>query len=188
MPNTLKQISEKRKCILTLSAFKLNTSMLVSDISINKNSFYDLVFMTPTYENRYGVKFKAMKKLNKKTTDTFLRTIFSKLNIEGERIAVFTSFDGKKGKLIGKSLFKSFSSEPFILLKSENGIKYSLFASIRNCLAHGNILKNGEWYYLFALSTKNNKISDEEKKLKFLLKIKDLNDLSVFCDVLGDYK
>lgn len=188
MPITLKQQSEKRKCILTLSAFKLNTSMLVRNININKDYFYNLVFLTPTNENRYGIKFKTITKINKKTTDIFLRTIFTKLNIKEELIAIFTSFDGKKGKLIEKSLFKKSSSDPFILLKSENGIKYSLFASIRNCLAHGNILKNGEWYYLFALSSKNNKISDEEKKLKFLLKIKDLDDLSIFCDVLNDYK
>lgn len=188
MPITLQKQSKKRKCILTLSAFKLNTSMLVSNISINKDYFYNLVFLTPTNENRYGIKFKAIAKINKKTTDVFLRTIFAKLNIKEELVAIFTSFDGKKGKPIEKSLLKNSLDAPFILLKSDNGIKYSLFASIRNCLAHGNILKKGEWYYLFALSSENKKISDEEKKLKFLLKIKDLDDLSIFCDVLNDYK
>lgn len=162
--------------------------MLVENIDLNKKYFYNLVFLTPTDQNRYGVKFKTMKKLNKRTTDTFLRTIFAKLGIKDESIATFASFNGKKGKTIKKTKFEKMSDEPFALLKIENGINYSLFASIRNCLAHGDILKDGEWYYLFSLSTKNIKISDEEKKIKFLLKIKDLDSLSIFCDVLNAYK
>lgn len=188
MPNTLTQQADKNKCNLTLNSLKLNTSMLENDIDIDRNIFYELVFLTPTYENRYGVKLKELRKLNKRTTDIFLRTIFSRMNINEELIIIFKSFNGKKGKMIEKSKLKNNSSEPLILLKNENKIIYSLFASVRNCLAHGNILKNGEWYYLFALSTKNNKISDEEKKLKFLLKIKSLDTLSIFCDVLNDYK
>ena len=184
---TLCKISENKKCMLTLNSIKLNTTMTVTNLNIDSDIFYRLVFLTPTSQSRYGIKFKKLKKLNRRTTDIFLRTIFAKLEISDNSIMIFKSFDGKKGERIESKNLEELSGKPFILLRNENDIKCSLFGSIRNCLAHGNIIKDGDWFYLFALSNGQSKTSDENKKLKFLLKIKNLNLLTVFCNILDEY-
>ncbi len=186
---TIVQQSKNKKCICTLNSLKLNTTMLAENLEIDSKVYYSLVFLTPTNQSRYGTKFKKLHKFNKRVSDKFLREIFEKLGISNDSVLVFDTFNGKKGKSIEvKDVKEILSNGPFILLKNECGIVNSLYASIRNCLAHGDIIKDAEWYYLFALSSRNIKISDEDKKLKFILKIKSLDQLSVLCAALDEFK
>ena len=141
---TLNQQSEINKCIWTLNSVKLNTKMLVENLIIDKDAFYSLVFLTPTQENRYGIKFKHIKKINKRTTDIFLRCMFERIGISDDSIMVFKTFNGKNKNMIETKEFSIKSNKPMILLKNEGNIVNSFFVSVRNCLAHGNIIKDSK--------------------------------------------
>ena len=185
---TFASLAKKRKCAITLSSLRLNTKMLDDGLRLDPDTFYSLVFETPTNQGLYGDKFSQFKGLKKGTSDQFVKEIASELGIEENDVLTFGVFDGKAKKAITSSTLKAKGERPFLLYKVENGIYGSLFASIRNCLAHGDIIKNGKWYYLFCLSSGNRKTSDENKKIKFLLKIENPKVLKAFRNVLNRYR
>jgi len=176
-------------CNISLKSLGLNSKLVDDNISINKDVFYKLIFNTPTNANlNYGIKFKSIKSLNGKKSNSFLNEIFDLLSITSENILLFSCFKSKKNRnKITKENIKIDSSNLFVLLKIDNGVKESLYISIRNALAHGNIIKKNKFYYLFSLSNSNNKISDNEKKIKFLMKLNNLEQLAIFTNTLEKY-
>lgn len=64
------------------------------------------------------------------------------------------------------------------------------FRSIRNCLAHGNIVRKGKYFYLYQfVSFKQNDFSEDilEKDIKFLLVLNSIDDLDKIYSIFEKF-
>lgn len=155
----------------------------ISDESIiPKEIYYDLVLLTPTEQSHLGTKFsnKISKHLDKLVND-----LIKELDIKN--VYFFDSFTSQKQKTDLTNKVKN-NNNTFIALRCSDGLSNALYSSIRNALAHGNILKDDKYYYLYSLSLKGNTdIPEKERKLVFLLKIRDIKKLTAYTNVFKKY-
>ena len=116
------------------------------------------------------------------TINGFVETLFKKMKIEN--IHFFTVFNEKDGKSEKFDLKHDICNEnnTCIYLKINDTILKSIYSSIRNCFAHGNILFDGSYYYLFSFS--ENDHGQNNQKITFYLKIKNLRYLSRYYELL----
>ena len=154
----------------------------------DKNLFMSLVLYTPTSQSHLGKKFENYSKLNNRTLDRFLNSIFSGLGLNG--IYLFRSFTEKENKKKGnkkKDLRKSVLEDngAMICLRCDNGARDSLFMSIRNSIAHGNIIEKDGYIIFYS-------ISDDKKEydstVTFYLRINKISKLNAFFKVLNLYE
>lgn len=175
--------SKKQVCKLTLRqmssmgkplAFLSNVDSLSSDV------YKDIVLLTPSKESNLGVKFST--KLEKHI-DSLVNYIIDGLDVKD--CYFFSAYESKSPKNNLAEKIKT-DSKSFICLYCPDSFLESLYASIRNALAHGNIIQKGNYYYLFALSSKE-KADILDRNITFLLKINKLEKLYVYMEAFKKY-
>lgn len=177
--------SNKCVCSIKLNDLKINNQNFnfISDENIiSKETYYDLVLLTPTKQSHLGTKFskKILKHL-----DELVNDLIKELDVKN--VYFFDSFNSKSQRTDLANKIKN-DNHTFIVLKCSNGLAEALYVSIRNALAHGNILSDNKYYYLYSLSTKeSDNIPEEERKLVFLLKIRDIKKLIAYIEVFKKY-
>lgn len=173
---------KSNKCVCSirlndLKSKKQNSNFISDENIIPKEIYYKLVLLTPTEQSHLGTKFskKILKHL-----DELVNDLIKELDIKN--VYFFDSFTSQKQKTDLTNKVKN-DNNTFIALRCSEGLSNALYSSIRNALAHGNILSDGEYYYLYSLSTKESENTpEEERKLVFWLKIRDIKKLTAYTN------
>lgn len=167
-----------KKCIskITLSElpFWKDHHYLENISEIPFEIYVRLVLASPSKLSNIGTK---ISKRAEKHIDEIVNCIVKNLNVKSTYFfSAYESKDSAKENLSNQVVTDSSS---FLYMYVPNGFLESLYASIRNALAHGNILKVDNFYYLYSVSPKE--ISpDSEKPVTFLLKIHKLSKLDAY--------
>ena len=157
----------------------------LGDAKKYKDLFVELTTFSPTSQSHLGVKFDSYSKLNSRNLNSFLAQVFSGLKVK--KVYLYETFSVKKEKPNRVDLFQEVSTDKgaMICLRCCNSVKQSLYMSVRNAIAHGNIIYNGYFYILYS-------VSDDKKEydspVTFFLRIKSLGYLRSFTKVLEYYR
>ena len=171
-------------------------SITLADLNIDEKSVYDfprtdaldqlfctLTTYTPTNQSHYGKKFESYKKLNSKTQEKFIQSVLNGLGIK--KVFLYQSFtDRTKNK---NNLYNEVIKETdtLLCLRCDNGVVKSLYMSVRNAIAHGNIVKKDNFYVLYSVS--DDKV-EYTSNITFLLKITKLTNLKALIKTLNSYE
>lgn len=139
---TFLQEAQKNQLNITLRELMPKGVEYITE-DIDSELYTKLVLLNPTNSTHLGKKFNDYKKLNNKTLDSFVNRLKNELDVK--EVYFFKTFNSKKRDVLNLySKFKNSSSYCLALYCSDN-LKDSLYKSIRNALAHGNIgkYKNG---------------------------------------------
>lgn len=170
-------------------------SITLGDLDIDDNSIYDfqrtdaldqlfctLTTYTPTSQSHYGKKFDSYKRLNNKTQEKFLQSLFNGLGIK--KVYLYQSFDVRTRNK--KNLYDEVieETESMLCLRCDNGVVKSLYMAVRNAIAHGNIIAKNNYYILYSVSDDKNEYTST---ITFLLKITKLSNLKALTNTLNTY-
>ncbi len=171
-------------------------SLSLRDLGIDENTSYGLnsnrydldllmflVMFTPTNQSHLGKKFASYSKLNKSTLDRFLKTVFSGLGVKS--VYLFNSFTEKGNKKNDLRNQVLNDKDTMICLRCENGARDSLFMSIRNSIAHGNIIEKDGFLVFYSISDDKN---EYDSAVTFFLKIRKTTKLQAFKKALEAYE
>lgn len=197
MPKLLVK-SDEYKLNINLEELGFNKECFNSfDInSIDKEMFFNFVFCSPvdpSDASHYGHKFSDIPSLNKRTYDNFFKEVVDAMQVKSLNLFnVYESEPNNDGVIKQRfDLREKIINEDSTFLYLYTGAsrcEISLFLSIRNAFAHGNIFIYNGYYYLYSVSTRNAKTVDEfQRKIKFLLRISNINLLKKVWDVLLKY-
>lgn len=177
-----------KECTLSVALYRLGldeNTEYKCDISPRlKNDLLSLVIYTPTKQSHYGGNFKSYN-INNHNTNMFLDRIFK--GLKTKNVYLFSTYRSNSDNK--KDIYEDVinDKESMICLKCDNGVKESLFAGVRNAIAHGNIVKKDDYYILYSVDVKKDK-SEFESNVNFYMKIKNLNRIKSFYKVLNLYK
>lgn len=171
-------------------------SLSLRDLGIDENTSYGLnsnrydhdlmmflVMFTPTKQSHLGKKFAGYSKLNNSTLDRFLKSIFSGLGVKS--VYLFNSFTEKgKKKNDLRNLVLS-DKDTMICLRCDNGARDALFMSIRNSIAHGNIIEKDGFLVFYSISDDKN---EYDSTVTFFLRIRQTSKLRAFKKALEAYE
>lgn len=179
---------EAKRCKCTISLSQLETKKsefeFISDKSIIAPETYrDLVLFSPSKESHLGEKIT--KRLEKHIDDLVNEVI---LALDVENVYFFNSYTSSKDKAdLSPRILNS--NGTFLCLYCCDAFLESFYASVRNALAHGNIVKKGKFIYLYSVSSIEGKeVGEKDRKLSFLLKLHKLNNLVAYIDAFERYK
>ena len=184
MKSTIKKQSENNCLTICLNDLGIDKD---SDYTFTRNDKLDklmleLTIYTPSVLSHYGSKLKEHTKLNNHTTNDFLLKLFNATGVKD--VYSFTSFTSEKHN--SHDLYKEIIStkNTFVFWKNQNGIVESLYAGLRNSIAHGNIVFKDDHFMLYSVV----KGDEYTSRLTFCLKIKKLIALKQFIEMLKYYK
>ena len=185
--NTYFKSAGNNKLKITLKALKLNKKYCLNfNPKINLILLERLILKSPTSLSNLGKKFDAYK-IRGAATDPFIKELLKELQVDNAHF--FRTFSGKKAGNDLSRVIKEAKGSCLFLRVDDCGIINSLYASIRNALAHGNILYIDNYYILYSVSNKNGeKLSEEEKYLNFFLRIDSLEKLLSYITVLDSHE
>ena len=145
--------------------------------------FAQLTTFTPTKQSHLGTKFNVYRKLNNRNVDLFLQRVFS--GFGAKNIYLYEVFDTKVTSKV--NLFSSVQSDtgPMVCLRCCNGVRDSLYMSVRNAIAHGNIICDGNYYILYSVSDDS---KEYDSPITFFMRIKSLKRLETLEKTLELYK
>lgn len=146
---TFREIAKNNVALLTLLDLGVSSNSQYCDLAKPSekrewNSLFKLIVFTPTNQSHLGEKFDAYEKINNMNLNEFLIKVFSGLGINEKNVFLFNSYTTKdtKKKDIKREIINS--TDAMIALRCDNGVRNSLYAAIRNAIAHGNIIcENG---------------------------------------------
>ena len=188
MSETYAKQSEKQYLSITLRELGIDDDAPygLGNAKNYKDLFVELTTFSPTDQSHLGDKFDSYSKLNTRKTNTFLEQVFSGLKVMNH-IYLYGTFSVKIEKPNRVDLFQEVSTYKgaMICLRCCNSVKQSLYMSVRNAIAHGNIIYNGYFYILYS-------VTDDKKEydspVTFFLRIKSLGYLRSFTKVLEYYR
>ena len=150
----------------------------------NTNSlFVQLTVLTPTHQSHLGRKIESYSKLNKRTMEKFLSALFSGLGINN--IFLYKTFESKTAQTYDLRNDVLSCNETMLCLRCDNGVLKSLYMSIRNAIAHGNILEKENYIVFYSVSDDK---KEYDSNISFFLRIKKFRNLSAFTKVLSLYE
>ena len=183
--DTYVKIADKQILQLTLADLKIDQKTDFYQNDIDGELVKNLVVFSPTDESHLGNKFDFYKKLNDKTLNEFIKKLIKQLGVKNHYF--FHSYTSKSNKTDLKDTIIN-DNESFICLYIGNGgIKNSLYKSIRNALAHGNIIHKGKYYLLYSITKDNAEQKEYDARINFLLKIHNLKKSNAYTDLLNDH-
>ena len=187
---TFNQIAENNVALLTLADLGVSSSSRYCDLAKTSekrewNSLLKLIVFTPTNQSHLGVKFDAYEKLNTRNLNVFLLKVFSGLGIAENNVFLFNSYTTKdtNKKNIKDDIVKS--TDAMIALRCDSGVLNSLYAAIRNAIAHGNIICEKGYYILYSVRDDKNEYYSE---LTFFMRINSLSKLKTLFKVIETYR
>lgn len=177
------KVSKQQVCKLTLremSCIGKQLNFILDTSSILPDTYKDIVLMSPSKESNLGIKISS--KLEKHI-DEVVTYIMNGLDIQN--CYFFSAYESKSNKTNLALKIKT-DSKNFICLYCPDAFLESLYSSIRNALAHGNIIQKGNHYYLFAVSSKE-KCDILDKNITFFLKINKLEKIQTYMDAFKKF-
>lgn len=190
-------MNRKRETLLK-AAEKYHFSAVLNEMGINSESTYvdekelddeikrlfcDLVVLTPTNQSKLGLKIETLS-IPDNRKDGFLRAIFDDMNM---RAYYYNA--NRSNKKNSKELRSKVSQKGnVVFIKAQNGGIVSLYASVRNSIAHGNIVKKRKYYYLFSTHLEDGKDEYNEANITFFMKIDNLRLLRYLITAVNNYK
>ena len=148
--------------------------------------FCNLTIYTPTSQSHYGKKFGDYPRLNNSTTNKFLESVFNGLGLK--HVYVYETFSERgetKGNKTDLSEAVLQTTDEMLCLRCDSGVKISLYMGVRNAIAHGNIVRQGDYYELYSVS---DSLKEYDSHVTFFLRIKELGKLKKFLQSLEAYK
>lgn len=178
--------AEKCMCNLTLAEIGFDSKklpFLENTGEISATTYKALVLCSPSTRSNLG------KKISKKFTrhiDEVVKELAKELDVKNTYF--YSTYCSKKANCKDLSIDVTQDSGTFLCLYCPGGFMESLYASIRDALAHGNIMKTGNKYILYSVSPASGSEKDPFRQpLKFLLKINKLTKLRAFISVFQKY-
>lgn len=193
-----KKRSESTKKTFAQSADISYLEITLPDLGINKDNmnyidgsqidpdlFKRLVLLTPTTQSNLGKKFNQYI-INNNNLQEYIEELCERLKLDDKFF--FTSYASDNEK--NKNLFSEVKNGKtnMMVLKKNSGLKESLYSSVRNALAHGNIIKHKKGYALFSFSGNDNNKGEIDRCLSFYLWVKDLELLKAYVNELDKYE
>lgn len=182
---TYVQESKTNRLFLSLRDLGIdeNTSYGLNSSRYDHDLLMFLVMFTPTKQSHLGKKFAGYSKLNNSTLDSFLKSVFSGLGVKS--VYLFNTFT-EKGKMKNdlRNLVLN-DKDTMICLRCDNGARDSLFMSIRNSIAHGNIIEKDGFLVFYSISDDKN---EYDSTVTFYLRIRQTSKLRAFKKVLEAYE
>ena len=166
---------------------KIQDTIFIEQIHFYRTNTLDQVFctltlFTPTLQSHYGKKFDEYTKLNNKTQEKFLQSIFNGLGMK--KIYLYQSFTVKTRNKNDLYDEVAKTKEPMLCLRCDNGVVKSLYMAIRNAIAHGNIIFKDGLFILYSLSDDK---AEYTSNITFLLKLTKLTNLLALIKTLEKY-
>ena len=146
---------------------------------INK-IYSDLIVRTPTNQSHLG----RNNSVPENKYSAVIRKLCNDLNIEDNNIFLFESYNSNKSDHINLYDDVKKCKDTFIAYRTSNGIFLSLYAGIRNALAHGNIIYYKDFYYFYSVQSGSKDANEYTSNISFLLKIKDCKRLKSLTKIL----
>lgn len=183
---TIVKQAKKYFCNLSLNELgflKKYYVFLTDEDEINSDIYKSLVLFSPSTQSNLGEK---LSKRIQKHIDELVLDVTKNLDVKNTYF--FSSYSSKNEIKEDLSPKIKADSKTFLCLYCSDCFTESFYASVRNALAHGNIIKSGKYYYLFAVSSKEGeKVSDFDKKLSFLLRVQKLDKLDAYISAFKKY-
>jgi hypothetical protein len=165
------------------------TYFSVKETQNSSQLFTSLIMQTPTNQSHLGDKWDRYTGLNNNTLDEFARKLIKALDVKD--VYIFSVMEPKHGSAVNNAredVIKS-GNTMLCLYIGGNGLRNSLYASIRNALAHGNIVDNGNNVCLYSVSERNKNYESEfDTPLSFYLRIYSIDKLEAYLTVLKEYR
>ena len=183
--NTFVKTSKENCLAISLSDLGITSEApygIPSNVSY-KDAFTYLVTFTPTKQSHLGDKFDDYAKLDSRSTNEFLKKLFSALGITN--IYLFNTFTPVKRELNNLYDDVKNTSGPMLIAKCERGVKEAIYAGIRNAIAHGNIIYDGQYYTFYSVGNDQKEYDDN---ITFLMRISNLKKLEKFKKTIEAYK
>lgn len=178
--------SKKQHCSITLRELESQRnkfSPIDDNEAIDSDTYKELVLFSPSKQSNLGDK---LSKKILKHIDELVNEIVKGLDIKHKYF--YSSYESKKADNVDLSQSILKDTKTFFCMYCSDNFSESIYASVRNALAHGNIVKKGQFVYLYSLASRNDKQLDEkDKKISFLLKVHDLKNLHTYVDAFKKF-
>ena len=185
MKDKVTYVKAAKKCICKITLedlpFWKNHRYLQDASNILPDIYVRLVLTSPSLQINLGTK---ISKKAEQHIDEIVDCIIKNLDVKNTYF--FSSYDSRDTTKENLSPKIKTDSGSYICLYAPNGFLESLYASVRNALAHGNIWEANNFYYLYSVSSKESG-ADSEKTLTFLLKIHKLQKLNAYITAFENY-
>ena len=200
MSKITETISYRQKALSNCLSLKLNELGIGRDsnyvkreqIENLKDLIFDLVTCTPTDQSHVGQKFRSFSELNRGAKDVFISSLISKLGINERNVFLYASYSSQTTEK--NNLHDNFikCTDEILCLRCDEGeVVHSLYRSFRNALAHGNILTKDDYFILYSVDSGKDekiKVGEYELPIKFFMRIKNIEKLMAFQEVLESYR
>lgn len=177
--------SDSHKLSITLNDLNIDErcNYHVERTSSLDELFCDLTIYAPTSQSHYGKKLESYTKLNNRTQNDFLKHVFNGLGIKNVYLYKTFSDKTRNKKDIYGDVVKDQGT--MLCLRCDNGVVNSLYMSIRNAIAHGNIIQKAKSYILYSV---NDDANEYQSNVTFFLRITKLSNLKALLQILEMYR
>lgn len=145
------------------------------------NDYMNIVLFASHDQSNVGVQLSS--KITRHI-DEIVDEIMSELDLKTSYF--YKKYDSQSGRTDLKDKIRN-NSNPCICMYVGDSFTRSLYDSVRNALAHGNIAKKGKYYYLFSFSSADNRKPIEQRRISFMIKTYSLKNLGVIMRTLDKY-
>ena len=181
-------VKESKKCVCKLTLNRLgfsnkNYTFLNDEKAIPYDVYTNIVLFSPSSQSNLGTKLSA--RICKHIDELVIEI---KKNLDIKNTYFFSSYESKDKTKEDLSVKIKKDNKTYLCLYCPGNFTESLYASIRNALAHGNIIKKGNYFYLYSVSSKERGEKDDfDKNLTFLLRLCKLNKMDAYITAFNKY-
>lgn len=186
---SLSKMAKSNKLCLLLRECAFFTYGKYIEDKIDSDTYQNIVLYSPTNTSHLGMKFKDYGISSSRAITDFMKKLLEALEVE---YYFFETYNSSKDSVSCKFQIENlnlYDDRNWLIVNSANGLAEGTYCGVRNALAHGNVVKYNNFYYLYSVSSRNNSShTDSEKPISFLLKIDSLEKLGEFMNILIPFK
>lgn len=184
---SLSKMAKSNKLCLFLRECAFFTDGKYIEDKIDSDTYQNIVLYSPTNTSHLGMKFKDYGISSSRAITDFMKKLLEALEVEYYFFETYNS--GKDSVSCKFQIENLYDDRNWLIVNSANGLAEGTYCGVRNALAHGNIIKYNNFYYLYSVSSCSNSSQPESKKqISFLLKLDSLEKIDEFIDTLITYK
>lgn len=184
---SLSKMAKSNKLCLFLRECAFFTDGKYIEDKIDSDTYQNIVLYSPTNTSHLGMKFKDYGISSSRAITDFMKKLLEALEVEYYFFETYNS--GKDSVSCKFQIENLYDDRNWLIVNSANGLAEGTYCGLRNALAHGNVVKYNNFYYLYSVSSRNNSShTDSEKPISFLLKIDSLEKLDEFMNILIPFK
>lgn len=179
---TLAESGKRQKLNLTLKELEISEqSNYLNDKPKDLfELFVELVMYSPTDESHLGISWQDFKeRVPNESVNKFSQLLIKALGVED--VFVFDAYESKDTNRcdIKEQVLQSNKSMICLYIKKD-GLLKSLYTSIRNALAHGNIVLKDGFFCLYSVPPSPK--SEYDKPITFFLRVCSIDKLWAYVD------